>query len=133
VSDMESVLCLLVRAARSASAHGGWADPWTDPLDGDLVVEISWLREPDPDAIGWLIGHDQAPYFSDAPLDGSVPMREVWDVLPLNPGAKLRTIDGQQLQRWENARFVGLPESWHAAAEKIRPKPSSLRVERSGT
>jgi hypothetical protein len=75
-----------------------------DPQPGDLVVEIT-KRPIDPDAIGWLVGHDDAPYHEDDPLDGSVPMREVWDVRPLSG----RHQPGRDYQRWENAQFVGLP------------------------
>lgn len=82
------------------------------PQPGDLVVEDSWMGSPDPDAIGWLIGHGEAPYGVDDPLDGSVPMREVWDVAPLNPAAKTQYVadDGRAYQRWENARFRKVPE-----------------------
>lgn len=83
-----------------------------DPQPGDLVVEIT-KRGIDPDAIGWLVGHDDAPYHEDDPLDGSVPMREVWDVRPLSG----RTQEGKDYQRWENAQFVALSP---AIAELVR-------------
>jgi hypothetical protein len=41
------------------------------------------------------------PYHEGDPTDGSAPMREVWDVLPLRGGDS---------QRWENAKFVKVPD-----------------------
>lgn len=85
----------------------------TVPRPGDLVVECThWW--PDPDAIGWLLGHDEAPYHPGDPDDGSVPMREVWDIRPVNPAAALQTfgsgpVDAYQAQRWENADFRVVP------------------------
>lgn len=102
--DTATALSLAVAIAK---AH---IDVTVGPQPGDLVVERTGFRKADPDAIGWLIGHDDAPYGEDDPLDGSVPMREVWDVLPLNPAAKLQTIGGYQCQRWENAQFVKVPD-----------------------
>lgn len=96
-----------------ALARGG-LDRSTPPVPGDLVVEVTRF-DTDPDAIGWLVGHDDAPYNADDPLDGSVPMREVWDIRPLNPDAKLQTIGGEQVQRWENAEFVKV----RAAARRV--------------
>ena len=77
----------------------------TDPEPGDLVVETTGTTT-DPHGIGWLVGHDYAPYDADDPLDGSVPMREVWDIVCLHPGAPTQVIDGQAVTRWENACFV---------------------------
>lgn len=77
------------------------------PAPGDLVVETSWIHRPDPDAIGWLVGYGQAPYGRDDPTDGSVPMREVWDVRPLSDA---KGLEGNDVQRWENARFMKVPE-----------------------
>lgn len=92
------------------------------------MVEDSWMHRPDPDAIGWLVGHGMAPYDVDDPLDGSVPMREVWDVTPLNPSAKTQYTDesGQPYQRWENARFRKVPA--HVVA-----RLGWTREEKSGT
>jgi hypothetical protein len=81
-----------------------------DPEPGDLVVEVSGLFKPaDPHGIGWLVAHDDAPYHAEDPLDGSVPMREVWDVVSLHPDAPTQVINGQRVTRWENARFVAVP------------------------
>lgn len=85
-----------------------------DPQPGDLVVEVTHRSLGDPDAIGWLIAHDVAPYGADDPSDGSAPMREVWDIRPLNPHAQLQTIGGTQLQRWENALFIKVPDTLQA-------------------
>lgn len=101
--DTDTALRMLVAAARRAAVAES-----VGPEPGDLVVEITRF-DTDPDAIGWLIGHDDAPYNADDPLDGSVPMREVWDIRPLNPAAKLQTIGEEQVQRWENATFLRVP------------------------
>lgn len=93
-----------------------------DPKPGDLVVETTMGRRADPDAIGWLEWHGDAPYGADDPLDGSVPMREVWDIIPLNPEATLRAIDGVWVQRWENAEFQALPK-WIADELGLKPPP----------
>lgn len=77
----------------------------TEPRRGELVVEVT-RRDIDPDAIGYLVGHADAPWNRDDPLDGSVPMREVYDILPLNPEAIL---DEYGTQRWENAMFKPVP------------------------
>lgn len=106
----DDALRLAVVLGRRAVAGQGWPEP--NP--GDLVVEVTQMRV-DPDAIGYLIAHDHAPYGADDPLDGSVPMREVWDIRPLNPDAKLQPIAGERLQRWENAQFVALPKAAHDA------------------
>jgi hypothetical protein len=93
-----------------------------EPKPGDLVVEVTSLRAADPDSIGWLIGHDLAPYKEDDPLDGSVPMREVWDVLPLNPDAVLQR---GGYQRWVNAEFRRVPD---ALVKRLGlTKPEALR------
>jgi hypothetical protein len=103
----EHAYALLVVLARRAVFDRTIADnPFAEPEPGDLVVEMTgWRRPADPDAIGWLLGHDDAPYGEGDPLDGSVPMREVWDVIPLNPEAKLQEFGGRRYQRWENADF----------------------------
>lgn len=85
-----------------------------EPQPGDLVVETTSMTL-DPDAIGWLVGHDDAPYREDDPLDGSVPMREVWDVRPLSD----RTQQGRDFQRWENAEFAKLPDSIAALVKEM--------------
>lgn len=115
VSD--AILRLLVAFARETADY-----TMADPEPGDLIIEVTGFRRPvDPDAIGWLIAHDQAPYNEDDPLDGSVPMREVWDVRPLNPNAKLQTIGGEQFQRWENAQFVKVADEVLEHAGITRP------------
>lgn len=103
---LEGALMLAVALTRVTPDHR------SEPQPGDLVVEASWMHRPDPDAIGWLVGHGIAPYGRDDPLDGSVPMREVWDVIPLNPAARTQytTEDGRGYQRWENASFVKVPD-----------------------
>lgn len=81
-----------------------------DPQPGDLVIEPSIIGR-DADAIGWLVGHDDAPYNED----GTGEMREVWHVIPLSgPVQDSRWGDGSL--RWENAEFFGLPESIAALA-----------------
>lgn len=76
-----------------------------DPQPGELVVEPSMLRRRnDPDAVGWLVAHGDAPYNED----GTGAMREIWDVIPLERGR-----DGKPL-RWENAEFFALPDAFAA-------------------
>lgn len=107
MTDQDDVLRLLVVAVRAAAlaphltAQAREAD--IDPVPGDLVVETSSLqiRNPDPDAIGWLIAHGEAPYNED----GTGPTREVWDILPLSG----RTQKDWGYQRWENADFRKVP------------------------
>lgn len=94
------LLKLIVELARTASLFDkGYSQ---DPKPGDLVVEVTTFRDRDPDAIGWLVGHGDAPYNVDDPDDGSVPMREVWDIVPLCSEAVL---NDRGEQRWENATF----------------------------
>lgn len=114
--DRDVLLKLLVRLARYAVEQD-------QPVSGDLVVEVSMFRH-DPDAIGWLIGHDQAPYEEGEPTDGSVPMREVWDIIPLR-GLSTEQEQRQGYQRWENAEFRKLPAT---AADVVQ----GLRQGRSG-
>jgi hypothetical protein len=74
-----------------------------EPQPGDLVVETSSAQvHPDPDAIGWLVDHGDAPYKED----GTGPRREVWDILPLSG----RTQKDWGYQRWENADFRRVPK-----------------------
>lgn len=103
---LHDALCLSVELARKLVLCAGQYND--NPQPGDLVVEIT-KRPDDPDAIGYLEYHGDAPYGPDDPMDGSVPMREVWDIYPLNPEAKLQTIGGERVQRWENAQFVTVP------------------------
>ena len=114
----DDLLRMLVAAARALhgaslrlSAVGVMKQP--DPQPGDLVVELSHRSASgfhDPDAIGWLIGHDDAPYGEGDPLDGSAPMREVWDIVPLS-GRGVEHPTG--VHRWENASFAVVPhELW---------------------
>lgn len=98
------VLSLAVLAARTATARRGDGG---EPEPGDLVVEVTRLASRvDPDAIGYLVGHDDAPYSEGDPTDGSVPMREVWDIRPLSG----RHRKGRGWQRWEDAEFRAVPE-----------------------
>lgn len=98
----ETMLRLAVMFARALVRYD------QEPQPGDLCVEVTgWRRSVDPDAIGYLVGHGPAPYHEDDPLDGSVPMREVWDMRPLNSNARLQEWGGQ---RWENAQFRPIPE-----------------------
>lgn len=93
--DEYRLLTLLVEQARGARLLT--PAPIPPPEPGDLVIEITKFRY-DPDAIGWLIGHGEAPYNED----GTGPVREIWDVVPLS-GAKGKT---KPYQRWENAQFA---------------------------
>lgn len=95
---------LLIQAARSLKMAHDWGI--VPPEPGDLVVEITgWLRPVDPDGIGWLVARGPAPMNED----GTGRVREVYDVLPLNPKALLQEWGGQ---RWENAVFSKLPDVW---------------------
>jgi hypothetical protein len=136
--QIETLLKMLVKFARRPSAIGH------DPQPGDLVVEVTKMQPPwDPDAIGWLVGHDWAPYarhceqcrrefngdagglqhrtgniYSCGSCGVLVSGREVYDVRPLNPHAKPSVYsEGGGWQRWENATFIKLPD-W--AAELAR-------------
>lgn len=91
---------LLVACARDASMEtvGQTAER------GDLVVEVTRMSiDIDIDSIGWLVGEGQAAYRED----GLGPTRHVWDILPLNPGARLNALG---VQRWENASFRAIPK-----------------------
>lgn len=102
----DEILPLVVAFAREVSGSPAWM-PWPEPKPGDLVVETTGMGRPlDPQAIGWLVAHGDAPYGEDDPTDGSVPMREVWDVLPLDPNVVLP----RGYQRWENATFRVVPD-----------------------
>jgi hypothetical protein len=81
--------------------------PLAEPKVGELVIETT-IEVLDLDSLGYLVGHDQAPFGVDDPLDGTVPMRGVWDIKPLNPDARVQTIAGEKVQRWENAIFHAL-------------------------
>jgi hypothetical protein len=76
------------------------------PVVGDYVVEIT-NRRSDPDAIGRLFYHGQAPFHEPPQLDddGDIAEREVWDVRTLS-GRVGNGVDGTY--RWENALFVKL-------------------------
>jgi hypothetical protein len=103
-----------------------------EPTPGDLVVETTGFHH-DPDAIGILLAHGLAPYATVCPACGThlgddaverehaswgdtfahcvecdavIPVRDVWDLRPLNPGAR------HQTQRWENATFRRLPDKF---------------------
>jgi hypothetical protein len=106
---LQDALRLTVELARKLVLCAGQYND--DPQPGDLVVEIT-KRPDDPDAIGYLEYHGDAPYAPGDPTDGSVPMREVWDIRPLNPEARTQIIGGERVQRWENAEFVSLPVRW---------------------
>lgn len=123
--DVDSALSLAIAALRQNPQH--WDR--TDPQPGDLVFETTHIGRPfDPDAIGWLIGHDEAPYNEDDPLDGSVPMRVVWDVLPLR-GLPIEHRK-RGYMRWENADFKRVPDKIRAATALNQRKQ---RVEGSDT
>jgi len=107
MEDQDNVLRLLVVAARAAALDPHLTalarEEGIEPQTGDLVVEVSHqTRDIDPDAIGWLVGHDEAPLNED----GTGPLREVWDILPLSG----RTQKDWGYQRWENAEFRKVPE-----------------------
>jgi hypothetical protein len=96
----------------------------TSPNPGDLVVEVTRMRM-DPDAIGWLIAHGQAPWFAgtkvaDGILDGVGPMREVWDIEPLSGRGPLH--GPWRPQRWENAQFMALPDAIAELARQAFPR-----------
>lgn len=87
------------------------------PQPGDLVVENS-LWKIDPDGIGWLMFHGDAPYNED----GTGEQREVWDVVPLSWGYGVKPNPKQALQgfqRWENAEFVALPPKLKTIADAL--------------
>jgi hypothetical protein len=102
--DRDDALRLVVEMGKLAVLVGD--EDRFDPKPGDLVVEVTgFLARPDPDAVGWLVGHDDAPYNED----GTGPMREVWDIRPLR-GFTTDQERARGYQRWENARFVKLPD-----------------------
>lgn len=108
-SEELKVLVRLAREYHLGSRRTRHARP------GDLVIEVSKF-DTDPDSIGWLVAHGQAPYERDAPI-GS-PTREVWDVVPLSG----ITTDAGPSTRWENAEFVALPESVAELAREAFPQ-----------
>lgn len=96
---MTELLQLLVVAARQTVVSHEWGV--VPPNPGDLVVEVTGLfRPPDPDGIGWLVARGPTRWPA---------AYTVYDVLPLNPDAVLQDWGGQ---RWENATFSALPDSW---------------------
>jgi hypothetical protein len=117
----DEILRLLVVATRAAALAPHLTpaarEEDIEPEPGDLVVEASSLqiRDPDPDAIGWLVGHGDAPYSED----GAGPMREVWDILPLSG----RTQKDWGYQRWENADFRRVPKPLVERAGLRPPQP----------
>lgn len=108
---------LVVVLARAVALSAEWR-PWAEPKPGDLVVETTFRGPPDPHAIGWLVGHGDAPWGEDDPTDGSVPMRDVWDIRPLDPSVVL---DARGVQRWENATFRVVPEWFVKRAGLVCP------------
>lgn len=86
----------------------------TDAKPGDLVIEVSSMHA-DHDSIGVLLGHDLAPQHPGDPIDGSVAMREVWDIFPLSGNVSPET----GFLRYENALFMALPEPIQELARKL--------------
>ena len=119
MEDQDAVLRLLVVAARAAALAPHLTamarEEDIEPQPGDLVVEASSLqvRNPDPDAIGWLVAHGEAPYSED----GTGQKREVWDILPLSG----RTQKDWGFQRWENADFRRVPKPLCERAGLLAP------------
>ncbi len=124
----DDLLRLGVAWAREAVMLSG---PGPDePVPGDVVVEVTKLGGPDPDAIGVLVNHGLAPYdercgqcglafdaevaarmseeaSQPCPSCGSeVSLREVWDVQPLSG----RSQPGREHFRWDNAEFARVPD-----------------------
>lgn len=120
-----------------------------DPKPGDLVVEVTTRAT--PDSLGRLLGHDDAPYAErctycnvehtagNVSAEGScfrcgtvTKMRDVWDVTPIWPGAKVGSwLDGVGYQRWENATFMRVP--WLGVTVDgtnvvIRKEPNLARI-----
>lgn len=116
---IDALFKMLVVLARDAATRAQPLDSmWPyEAKRGDLVVETSSLRGPDPDAIGWLVGEGQAPWGADDGEDA--PMRHVWDIVPLNPAAVLEHDRG--VQRWENATFRVVPPSFAERAGLVCP------------
>lgn len=114
----DEILPLVVVLAREVSSSVPFR-PWPTPKRGDLVVETTFMGQPDPHAIGWLVDYGDAPYGEDDPTDGSVPMREVWDIVPLDPNVQL---DARGVQRWENATFRVVPEWFVTRAGLVCPE-----------
>lgn len=108
ISSTPVTLRIAVILARWGSLHrpDGTVYDSGRPRRGDLVVECTHWR-PDPDAIGTLLEHGDAPYNTD----GTGAVREVWDIAPLNPHARMQVIACQPMQRWENADFRCVPST----------------------
>lgn len=84
-----------------------------NPQPGDLVIEPAMIRR-DDSAIGWLDCHGDAPYARD----NSGPVREIWDIRPLNGSKGAEWLDG--CVRWENAEFFALPDRIVELARSMR-------------
>jgi hypothetical protein len=111
IDASERALRLIVALARRVAITTRNPEP---PKPGELVIEVTAFRA-DPNAIGVLVGHDVAPYHPGDPTDGTVPMREVWDIIPLSGEVNPET----GFARWENAEFVALPESVQRIAREL--------------
>lgn len=92
----DEVLSHLVAVARETAVHH------VDPEPGDLIVATLGCPRPggrlDPDAIGYLVYHGQAPLHAD----GTGECREVWDVRALSGSAQR----DRACLRWENVDFA---------------------------
>lgn len=125
----DDILSALVTVAQDAvlCEHAAGV-PSIRPLSGDLVVAVEGCPRADgkldPDAIGWLAAHGKAPLN----YDGTGPLREVWDVMPLS-GRHARMVrhglfvDGKPCQRWENVTFARVPSRIHALVEAMLRAP----------
>jgi hypothetical protein len=94
----------LALAVALSRATLDWSE---EPQPGDLVVEKTGMRAPDPDAIGWLVAHGEAGYQDNPHMTPGEPTREVWDVTPLSGALGL---NGKPYLRWKNAEFVKVPD-----------------------
>lgn len=112
----DDILRAIVAIARdgvfAATAAGV---PAIEPLPGDLVVRADGFHDSDPDAIGWLVAHGNAPYYAN----GDGPIRDSWDVKALSG----RVHGGMLWLRWQDATFARVPSRVHALVEALLRSP----------
>ena len=94
----DRALRLLIRLAREAFRRG---ECRANPKVGDVVLEVTGWGT-DVDSIGVLLAHGDAPLH----VDGTGPVREVWDIIAFSGAHNAFT----GTLRWENAEFVALPD-----------------------
>jgi len=111
----ETLATLVIVAQEAVLLERAAGVPAISPIRGDLVIATDGCPlvdgRPDPDMIGWFMGHGDVPFLGDERK-----LREVWDIRPLSG----QTGTAKWREPWHKGKITMQEYTWWSAVPYLR-------------